>query len=515
MKPAPMLLLILLAWAVNLCRATPVRAAELVGRPGDNIYSLIARMHPGDELILTQGTYKAGQNHIANMHGSKDAWFVIRAQQNAKVVIENTIHQNSFNLDNCSFFKFQNLEITGQVGGDAFKWTGTCSDMVVDNCYMHDMNGSGINCSSVKHMDRLLVTHCQIAHTGGTGEGMYLGHDDGSGPVCDSIFEYNLICHMFGKPKSGYEGDGIEINEHGTGNIVRNNVIFDTACPCITIENVSGPPTRVENNILWDSRDDREIQVDGDAVVTGNLIMSVHGGMRLGKGVSESGNTVLAPKDITTDALLQRGLDMLKLDPLVHGKVGRAGGGADDPNAAMVAFLKKEHPDTGTDAGAAGAPQDVGTGAAATKAAGSTPVAAPPTFNPTALAKLRSDCIGRIVALSKAHADVALSILIGGDPQEVTVQPSDLKGGLQVKMTYGGTKTLAWDTLAPGLLGDTLLALGNAATDGIAPEDRLLVALCDYVSNRQVDAAEQVGKLSDAAPDLAKQYGARVDGLKP
>lgn len=471
----------------------PLGAAQLVAKPGDALAPLLDAMKPGDTLILTQGTYQAGKNWIRNKRGSKDAWFTVKGQDGAKVIIQNNYKENTFSLHNCSFWRFENLETTGTIGGDAFKWTGSCSDMVIENCYMHDMTGCGINCSSVDKMERLRVTRCQIVHTGGNGEGMYLGHNDGSGCVFDSIFEYNLI-HDTG----GDQGDGIELNQGGLGNTIRFNVVYNTKYPNILVENNRpGKANVVEGNICWNSKT-QGIQVNGNAVVRNNYSAGKDP-YELGGSIQEGGNASQSLNEVAPETLLQRGLELLKLDPIVHGKVGLGGkGAAGDPNSALVEHLK----------GAAG------NGGSVDPAEAAPP---PPTrqWDEAAIAALRQECIDRLVKLSQTAGETYLSILIAGDAQQVILQPSDAKEGLRVKLPYGGKKNLPWSELSTAMLGETLLTLCDSDADGGLPEDRLRVALCYYVADRQVPAALQVDKIAAVDKDLAGQYPVRVAVLNP
>ncbi|HTL53233.1 MAG TPA: right-handed parallel beta-helix repeat-containing protein, partial [Planctomycetota bacterium] len=271
-------------------------AAQLAGRPGDDVVDLIKTMKPGDELILAAGTYKSTKyNEIKGMHGTKDAWFTIRGVSSGSVVIQNAIKENTFNITDCSYFRFYDLEITGRIGGPAFKWMGDCTDMIVENCYMHDMGGQGISCSSIKSMARMRVSHCHISFTGANGEGFYLAHQDGSAPLTDSLFECNLVHDMGGTRGSGFQGDGFDVNPGCTGNTIRYNAIYRTQCPGIVVENEKdGAPNTIEGNMSWDCLDDADIQVNANAIVKDNVVRGGKRQLVLGnKNVQASNNTVL------------------------------------------------------------------------------------------------------------------------------------------------------------------------------------------------------------------------------
>ena len=246
-------------------------AATFNASPGSNLQSLLNGMSAGDELVLSAGTYNTSNLNISGKNGTSTSWFTVRAATGATVILNNTGGNNMFNVAGSKFWRFQKLEIKGGASGeDGIKWTGTCTDMLVEDCYIHNIGGVAINCSSITRMDRLTVRHCHIHNTGGTGEGMYLGKNGGGGPVLSSIIENNWV-HDTG----GSQGDGIEFNEGCLGNVVRDNVVYNTAYPCIFIENTAaGSANIVERNACWNCTTDSVCQVNGNAIVRNNLFFN-------------------------------------------------------------------------------------------------------------------------------------------------------------------------------------------------------------------------------------------------
>lgn len=489
--------LLLLAIAISNCQ--PLAAAQLIGKPGEDVVALINTMKPGDELLLYPGIYKSTRyNEIKNKHGNKDAWFTIRGV--GKVVIQNECIENTINLNGCSFFRFYNLEITGPKGGAAFKWLGANSDMIVEDCYLHHLGGQAINCSNVDKMTRLRVSHCHISHTGGHGEGFYLGHQDGSGSVFDSLFECNLIHDLGGKVGSGFEGDGFDVNPGCQGNTVRHNAIYRSIGPGIVVENEkAGPPNIVEGNMVWNCIDDANIQIRGFTILKDNVVMGGKNQYAIAKGapgVTDANNVVWDAKQISHEEMLKRAMTMIEQRWQAQQK------------AAGVLVVQ---PLPGTD----GKPVHLATTPASGTAEGEA-APPPPAFKPEAVAQARKLTIGRILERIKSHEALVLSLLVDTEPQQVTLVGGDFDNGLQVKLLYGSKKNLPWATIEPGTLAEILYQLTDAGQDDsdIGGQDLILSAVCNTVAGRSMVVAEQLEKLRAFDPALLERYKEQMAALK-
>lgn len=261
--------------------AVPAGKSERIeyAEPGADLQKRINMLEPGDTLVLRAGTYRTPALRV-RVQGRADAWITIRAEKPGAVKLL-SYKGDLFTLRGAKFLCFSGLEICGEKGArtkNAFKFFGVNTDIVVEDCETHHLGGGCINASGVQRIERLTVRRCHIHHTGGNGEGMYLGHQGGNGEVVDSLFEHNWI-HDTG----GDQGDGIEINEGGVGNVVRENVIYNCNYPCIYVENVGpGKPNVVEGNVCWGSNDN-VIQVNGNAIVRNNIAFrGKRGALRLG-----------------------------------------------------------------------------------------------------------------------------------------------------------------------------------------------------------------------------------------
>ncbi|MEE9142672.1 MAG: right-handed parallel beta-helix repeat-containing protein, partial [Gammaproteobacteria bacterium] len=102
-----------------------------------------------------------------------------------------------------------------------------------------------------------------------TGEGMYVGCNDATCVVSDSIIENNWIHDTL----SATQGDGIEIKKGSHSNVVRDNVIYDTNYPCILVYGTEAQPRNIiEGNVMWNCGDSG-IQAAADAVIRNNIVL--------------------------------------------------------------------------------------------------------------------------------------------------------------------------------------------------------------------------------------------------
>ncbi len=70
------------------------------------------------------------------------------------------------------------------------------------------------------------------------------------------------------------QGDGIELKEGSSGNVIRDNVIHDTNYPCILTYSAAGngPANVIERNVLWNCGD-HGIQSAQDSIIRNNIIL--------------------------------------------------------------------------------------------------------------------------------------------------------------------------------------------------------------------------------------------------
>ncbi|MBS0570101.1 MAG: right-handed parallel beta-helix repeat-containing protein [Proteobacteria bacterium] len=254
------------AWA-GVAQATTIEIG-----PGDDIRSTMQGLQAGDTLILDGGTYTLSSYFAISLAGTSGLPIVIRAKTGEQPVIHYVDNsQNIINIGNTTFLTFDGIEFTG--GSRGLRFLSGTSDITVRNCHVHDTDANAIsaNDGGVDYA-RFTFEHNEIDHTGGTGEAFYLGCNSNACQFHDSLVANNYIHDLNGATIT--QGDGIEIKQGSYANIVRDNVIHDTAYPGITLYDVArnGAPNVIERNLVWNSGDNG-IQVTADAIVRNNIVL--------------------------------------------------------------------------------------------------------------------------------------------------------------------------------------------------------------------------------------------------
>src|SRR4029078_9569758 len=118
--------------------------------------------------------------------------------------------------------------------------------------------------------------HNHIHHTNGTGEGLYLGCNNDTCRVANSVIEWNHVHHT--NSPTVEQGDGIELKEGSYGNTIRHNVVHDTNYPGIITYTTrgNGPPNRIEGNVMWNTNRSA-IQSAADAIIRNNVVLGTIG----------------------------------------------------------------------------------------------------------------------------------------------------------------------------------------------------------------------------------------------
>lgn len=239
--------------------------------PADNYRAAMQNLQPGDTLILDDGTYALSSYFSMTLHGASAQPITIRARDGAHPLISyvnNT--QNILNIIDSTFLTIDGIEFSG--GSRAIRFMGG-SDISVRNCHIHDIDANAISANDDGYdYARFSFVHNEIDHTGGTGEGFYLGCNNDGCRIHDSLVAENYIHDLNGT--SVTQGDGIEIKKGSYANIVRDNVIRDTSYPGITLYdvNANGAVNIIERNIIWNSGDNG-IQIGADAMVRNNIVL--------------------------------------------------------------------------------------------------------------------------------------------------------------------------------------------------------------------------------------------------
>jgi len=273
--------------------------------PGANLRAAVNSLASGDILLLDGGTYLLSSRFSIQKTGTANAPITIRATPGATPVISYVdASQNVINIENSAHVRLIGIEVTG--GSHGIRILDS-DDITVDRCHIHDTEHVGLSANVPGGTyERLRLSRNHIHHTGGTAEGMYLGCNSDGCRLFDSIIEGNYIHHT--NSPGVTQGDGIELKEGSADNLIANNVIHDTAYPCIITYSAvgNGGPNTIEGNLLWNCGD-HAIQSAADARIRNNIILgAVYDGIRCQphqagtpSNLEITHNTVLSPADNT------------------------------------------------------------------------------------------------------------------------------------------------------------------------------------------------------------------------
>jgi hypothetical protein len=263
--------------AVTLSAGAGVAGAATIELfPGQSFEAAVEALNPGDDLIVHSGSYSDTGRISITVRGTAAAPVLITgADGEALPQIVRPVSaaaQNTINIEGATYLRITRLDISSN-GGDGINMSGANSFITLDNLEIHDVD-VGINFRS--SMDNITVRRNHIFNTGqngGTGEGVYVGCNDGSCAVSQSLIENNWIHDT----RNSTQGDGIELKLASHSNIVRDNVIHDTGYPCLLVTGTQGSPVNVlEGNVMWNCGDSG-IQAAADAIIRNNIILASPG----------------------------------------------------------------------------------------------------------------------------------------------------------------------------------------------------------------------------------------------
>jgi hypothetical protein len=274
---------------------TTIAAAEVTEIfPGDSFEAAVESLGVGDTLVVHQGSYSESGRIGISARGTESQPIIIKgADGESRPLITRpagSTPQNTINIEGASYLILRHLEITGN--GDGINLGGEPHHITIEDNEIHDID-VGINFRS--SMDSIVVRRNHIYDTAGTAEGMYIGCNNASCAVSNSIIEQNWI-----HDTRGSQGDGIEIKYGSWGNIIRDNVIHDANFPCILVYGVTDAnvdrPNIVEGNVVWNCGQSIDVVADTivrNNIVIGNLETQSHAQVPVMRNVTIVNNTVI------------------------------------------------------------------------------------------------------------------------------------------------------------------------------------------------------------------------------
>jgi hypothetical protein len=230
-------------------------------------------LQPGDELKIESGTYSINSYFDLKVSGTESAPIWIIAEDGV-VITRPDANQNLLNIGASgpvSYLCIRGIEFTGGSAGVRFY---NCSNIWLDQCHIHHTQEAGLT-TNTENTSFMYITQNEINNTGGTGEGMYLGANYGAVIMSQSVIALNHVHHTNGAGVT--QGDGIELKQGSWGNLIADNLVHDCNYPCILVYGTDGKQQNIiEKNICYNSGDNT-MQVQGEAIVRNNLIMSGNG----------------------------------------------------------------------------------------------------------------------------------------------------------------------------------------------------------------------------------------------
>jgi len=241
----------------------------------ENVHQIMNNLNAGEKLIIHEGTYSESSWYQLQVQGTALAPVFIEGAPGEEVIITRPdANQNNINIQNSEFLSIRNIKFRG---GDTGIKIYNVNNLVIEDCEVYKTNGVGIAANSAD-THHLYMMRNHIHHTGGHGEGYYLGCNNADCILRDSVVYNNLIYDTtLYNVNSNQQGDGIEVKHGSYGNLVKDNTIFNVNYPGIIVYGTNGQAQNiVEGNIIVGSGDNC-IQAQGEAIVRNNVLTDCAG----------------------------------------------------------------------------------------------------------------------------------------------------------------------------------------------------------------------------------------------
>jgi Right handed beta helix region len=190
--------LALLLSCASLCILTgPLYAADLEADPS-NYRAALARLRPGETLVLKAGTYMHGLP-LRDVHGSATRPIIVRGAPDQSSLFLAQGCCNTVELENVSYVEIRNLTLEGGNldGPFAVNARGTSHNVTLEGLRIvgHGANQAVVGISTKGPAWNWVIRGNAII---GAGTGMYLGSSDGTAPFVAGVIENNLFLDTLG-----------------------------------------------------------------------------------------------------------------------------------------------------------------------------------------------------------------------------------------------------------------------------------------------------------------------------
>lgn len=253
----------------------PYNTGQTAAQNGSALRTAMQALTAGQKIEIAAGTYQLSSNFTLNLQGTAAAPIWICAAPGANVIIHmNTTGQNIMNVgvgSQTRYVCFRGLKFTGGSLGIRFY---DCTQVWLDECEIYGTNDAGIS-TNTADTSYMYITRNTIRDTNGTGEGMYLGANNGAVIMSHSIIALNHVYNT--NAATVTQGDGIELKQGSWGNLIAENHVHDCKYPCILVYGTAGQPQNiVERNVCYRSGDNA-MQIQGECIVRNNLVIGASG----------------------------------------------------------------------------------------------------------------------------------------------------------------------------------------------------------------------------------------------
>lgn len=264
-------------WATVAPTSTINHAYNSGQTSAQNGTALMAAMNAltaGQKLVIAAGTYSINSSFNLNVAGTVSAPIFIEAATGATVIINQTnAGQNIMQVGNGFAARYVALRGIEWTGGSELRFYD-CANIWFDRNKVHDTGDAALT-TNTNNTDHMYITRNEIWNTGGTGEGMYLGANNGTVVMHSSIIALNHVHNTDGATVT--QGDGIELKQGSWGNLIAENLVHDCKYPCILVYGTAGQAQNiVERNTCYNSGDNA-MQIQGECIVRNNLVINAVG----------------------------------------------------------------------------------------------------------------------------------------------------------------------------------------------------------------------------------------------
>ena len=248
------------------------QAATVTASVTADVESIIRTLVPGDELVLEDGLYDITDPELPpygrfaiSIAGTPELPIVIRAAEGAHP------HFSRGNADeNIWDVTGANLIIRGLTfsGGSVGVRIESARNLTIEECEIYGTEGAGLSAPLPTAIyDGVRILRNRVHDTGGAG--MRFGCQSDLCRLANAEIVQNHVHH------TGGSGEGILIREGGYANRIVDNVVHDTAGPCVvTLGTLGhGDDQFISANLLFRCAENG-IQAAGQALITNNVILS-------------------------------------------------------------------------------------------------------------------------------------------------------------------------------------------------------------------------------------------------